>query len=586
MAAEGWSKADLALRLGTDIRNPYVGILYRLIGGSKWSKFSWSQGDLSPADCARTLLRAMQVESQVVAPGMEHVPASGPLIVVSNHPFGAVDALILLDNLLPVRADLKVLVDHDTPAFQSLEPVLVRGTSRAGSMRAAREHLATGGALLVFPAGEVSGFSRDLRTVADGRWASAAAWLQRESGAGVLPAYIDGFALDLVRLFEAVHPGLRRLPLPHKPPRAMRSLRSNQRAVRLRFGGVIRAKDVEAFESLEQITRFLRAKTYALGTSVKVKRNWFEAVRRRAQREEPIAAAIPPDTLAAELEGLPAECLQFEQSGFRCYVASHQEMPHMMQEIGRLREETFRAVGEGTNHATDLDEFDWHYHHLILWDIQGQAVAGAYRIGMGPQIMEAYGRRGFYTNTLFRYARSFRPILATAIELGRSFVPVAYQRHRMPLFLLWKGILVQLIKHPECRYIIGPVTISNHYNPLSRLLMMNYVRDAVATDEFAGLVKPRKPYRPKIQGRRRQDPEALLAAIGDDIKRLDKVVADIEPEGMPLPVLLKRYLAQNARILAFNHDPKFNDALDGFMILDLEDLPPETVSNLQHEFAT
>lgn len=258
----------------------------------------------------------------------------------------------------------------------------------------------------------------------------------------------------------------------------------------------------------------------------------------------------------------------------------------MMQEIGRLREETFRAVGEGTNHATDLDEFDWHYHHLILWDTKGQAVAGAYRIGMGQQIMEAYGRRGFYTNTLFRYARSFRPILATAIELGRSFVPVAYQRHRMPLFLLWKGILVQLIKHPECRYIIGPVTISNHYNPLSRLLMMNYVRDAVATDEFAGLVKPRRPYRPKIQGRRRQDPEALLGAIGDDIKRLDKVVADIEPEGMPLPVLLKRYLAQNARILAFNHDPKFNDALDGFMILDLEDLPPETVSNLQREFAT
>jgi hypothetical protein len=152
----------------------------------------------------------------------------------------------------------------------------------------------------------------------------------------------------------------------------------------------------------------------------------------------------------------------------------------------------------------------------------------------------------------------------------------------MPLFLLWKGILVQLLRHPDCRYLIGPVTISNSYNPLSRLLMMNYVRRAGGADEFKGMVTPRKPYKPKVSGR--QDPEALLASVGDDIRKLDRVVADIEPEGMPLPVLLKRYLAQNARILAFNHDPKFNDALDGFMVLDLDDLPPETVANLQREF--
>ena len=116
--------------------------------------------------------------------------------------------------------------------------------------------------------------------------------------------------------------------------------------------------------------------------------------------------------------------------------------------------------------------------------------------------------------------------------------------------------------------------------------MMHYVRDAVLHDEFAGQVKPRRPYRPKIAGRRQQDPEALIASIGDDIKRLDRLVSDIEPEGIAVPVLLKRYLAQNARILAFNHDPKFNDALDGFMILDLEDLPEETMSNLQRAFET
>lgn len=581
----GLIKSDLVAMLGTDIRNPYVGILFRWIGGRKWSRMQWPS-DADAAVLSRHLLHALHVSASLVDSNPDAIPADGPLVVVANHPFGAVDALLLLDQIHPHRPDLRILVDDQVVAFDQLEPALLRCAKGPEGLRVALGHLKAGGALLVFPAGEVSRFSRDLRTAADGRWSPLAAWLQRMSGAAVLPVYIDGFGVDMTRLFEAVHPGLRRLPLVHRPARTFRSLRTSQREIKLRIGGVVRHRDVGALQDLDQVTRFLRAKTYALGTSVKVKRKWFEAVRLRGKTEEPLATPVDSAVLRRELAELPSDALQFEQGGFQCFVAAHEDIPAMIQEIGRLREATFRAVGEGTNHAIDLDEFDWHYRHLILWDAKAGALAGAYRVGLGPEIMEAYGRKGFYTNTLFRYAQPFRPILAQSLELGRSFVPVAYQRHRLPLFLLWKGILVQLLKHPDCRYIIGPVTISNHYNPLSRLLMMHYVRDAVLHDEFAGQVKPRRPYRPKIAGRRQQDPEALIASIGDDIKRLDRLVSDIEPEGMPVPVLLKRYLAQNARILAFNHDPKFNDALDGFMILDLEDLPEETMSNLQRAFET
>ena len=571
-----WSKAELAAQLRTDVRNPYVGILYRLSG---LRRLEFQPPELgTPAECAAALLRQLGVEAEWVHGHAESVPTDGPLIVVANHPFGSVDALLLLSQI--PRPDLRILIDHGTATFAGLEPAMLRTDLDAAE--AAADHLGAGGALLVFPSEGVHRQSRDLSTAWDGRWSTVAARLQRETGADVLPVFLDGWGLDMVKLFEAVHPGLRRLPLPHRPLRPLRKLRSKQRAIRIRAGRPVRREDVAAFDHLEQVTRFLRAKVYALGTSIPVRPTLFERVRSRAAKEQPLAAAIAPEALAAELASLPDDALQFEQSGFQCFVADYQDMPLMMQEIGRLREATFRAVGEGTNEASDLDEFDLHYRHLILWDAKGQAVAGAYRMGVGPQIMELYGKRGFYTSTLFRFAKPFRAVLGQAIELGRSFVPLAYQKHRMPLFLLWKGILVQLLRHPECRYLIGPVTISNSYNPLSRLLMMNYVRQAGGADEFKGMVTPRKPYKPKVSGR--QDPEALLASVGDDIRRLDRVVADIEPEGMPLPVLLKRYLAQNARILAFNHDPKFNDALDGFMVLDLDDLPPETVANLQREF--
>ena len=169
------------------------------------------------------------------------------------------------------------------------------------------------------------------------------------------------------------------------------------------------------------------------------------------------------------------------------------------------------------------------------------------------------------------------------MELGRSFVPVEFQKHRLPLFLLWKGILAVVARHPNCRYLIGPVSISAAFNPLSRWLMMAYIERNAGDDRLSKWIQPRTPYRPKVSGF--QDPEALIAQVVDDIRKLDTVVSDIQPQHEPVPVLLKRYLAQNARILAFNHDPKFNDALDGFMLLDLHDLPEGTVDSLRRELA-
>ena len=214
---------------------------------------------------------------------------------------------------------------------------------------------------------------------------------------------------------------------------------------------------------------------------------------------------------------------------------------------------------------------------------EAQKLAGAYRIGEGWIVMERYGNRGFYTHSLFRMRAGFSPVLEASVELGRSFIVPEYQRQRMPLFLLWKGIhkSVGADPIPQARYILGPVTISSDYKRVSRSLIMEFVRRHYWDEHWGQFIRPRKRF---AFEEKRMDTDALLSAADGDVKRLDRILADIEPSEAVMPVLLKKYLHQNARILGFNRDPKFNNALDGLMLLDVQDLPAQTVENLQREF--
>ena len=218
---------------------------------------------------------------------------------------------------------------------------------------------------------------------------------------------------------------------------------------------------------------------------------------------------------------------------------------------------------------------------MLLWDAEAQKLAGAYRVGLGWEIMERYGNRGFYTHSLFRMKAGFDRVLNASVELGRSFIVPEYQRQRWPLFLLWKGILTVLLQSPEARYILGPVTISSDYQRFSRALIMVFVRRNFWDHQWAPFIRPRKRF---AFEEKRVDADALLDGAKDDVKRLDRILADIEPSNAVAPVLLKKYLHQNARILGFNRDPLFNNALDGLMLLDVNDLPAETVEGLQREF--
>lgn len=527
------------------------------------------------------LFNALDIEIEYDPSELEHLPKSGPFIIVSNHPFGALDGLALIKTVAQVRPDFKMMANF---LLQNVEPIRDyflavnpfedrKGVySNIAGLKAAMAHVENGHCMGIFPAGEVSTFQGDLRTITDKKWANSAVKMVKNAKVPVVPVYFDGANSRIFHLLGLIHPGLRTLALPSE------MLKKKGKAIRLRIGKPIPPKDMEMFTNVDQYSRYLRAKTYALGSSFEVKRDYFRVFRFPSKADD-IIADVPDEVIRKEIESLEAyRTLTYDS--FECYVVSSQNIPNVLKEIGRLRELTFREVGEGTNKSIDLDEYDLYYDHLILWDKEAGRIAGAYRIGNGNVIMAHYGMRGFYTSSLFKMSYQMRPILSRSVELGRSFIVKDYQRHRLSLFLLWKGILFYLLSNPHFRYIIGPVSISNQYQDVSKELIIEFIKRNYFNEELAQHVTPRNAFKPRVKN---VDTEALLDASQADMKKLDKIISDIEPSSFTMPVLLKKYLQQNAKILAFNSDPKFNNALDGLMLLDFQNLPADTVETLRRE---
>jgi hypothetical protein len=351
----------------------------------------------------------------------------------------------------------------------------------------------------------------------------------------------------------------------------------------VRIGSPIPVEELQAFEKVDRMGRYLRAKVEALGSPLKEDlRKFYHLPNLRAlKKPQAIVPPVPAHKLIYEVEQLRnAGQVLHTKKNFEVMYASAHQIPNLLNEIGRLREITFREVGEGTNRKIDVDEFDIYYKHLFVWDSEANKLAGAYRLGEGVEIMQKYGPKGFYITTLFHLKPAFNNILKQALELGRSFVIKEYQQKPLPLFLLWQGILAYLLQHPEYQYIIGPVSISNNYSKLSKSFLIGFIKQNYFDHELAKLVTARKEF---MVDEEHASMNILMERFADDVGKLDKLISEIEPERYKVPVLLKKYIKQNAKIISFNIDPKFNDAIDGLMILNLDDLPEGTLANLKKE---
>lgn len=554
-----------------------VALLAEVSGLRRLERYYNELNDRRGPDFIAGLFDRMDLRIDLAPGDLDHVPAEGGVAFVANHPYGAIDGLALIHLLAGRRPDLKVMANF---LLEQVEPLSghfigvnpfeqLRSRSSFHGMRQAMEHLAAGRSLGLFPAGEVSSYRTEVNAVVDPRWKTSAIKLIRHAQVPVVPVWFDGANSLLFQMLGMINPNLRTLALPQE------MLRMRGRSVRVRIGKPITPKDMAVLTSADQLARYLRAKTYALGSGVQVKREQFRPLF-FPRRPKEVMPALDMAMLRREVEALDDVKLG-SQGEFDLYLVPSERIPEVLREIGRQREIAFRAVGEGTNKAIDLDEFDLYYDHLFLWDRVQARLAGAYRIGDGRRIMERYGRRGFYTSTLFRMDRVMDRVLRKGFELGRSFVVPEYQKHRLPLYLLWRGLLMVLMRNPGHQYLIGPVSISSNYSRFSRALIMEFVRQHHYDHELAAHVHPRNRFHVKPG---KADSGALLAMAGD-IRKLDRLIADIEPREHAVPVLLKKYLMLNARIIGFNRDPRFNDALDGLMVLDLAKVPAEAIEDLK-----
>ncbi len=562
--------------------DPRISVLAEVSGLKRLERF-YNEINVKPGeDFIAALFAHLDLKLEVDPEDLERVPREGGVAIVANHPYGAIDGLAMLHVLRHRRPDLKVMANF---MLQQLEPLRDRFigvnpfeqlTSRSSfqGMRQARQHLADGGALGVFPAGEVSSYRKEVDAVADPRWKTPAIKLIRHAGVPVVPFWFDGANSLVFQILGMVHPGLRTLQLPRE------MLRMHGRSVRMRIGNPLTEKELAPFSSMDDLARFLRAKTYSIGSGVNVRREHFRPLF-FPRRPKPVVPQGSLQDMQAEVSRLGDKRLN-TQGEFDLFLAPSGRIPNILREIGRLREETFRTVGEGTNKALDLDEFDHYYDHLFLWDHEKHRVAGAYRVGDGRVIMDRYGKRGFYLNTLFKLGRPMHEVLARSFELGRSVIVPEYQRHRVPLFMLWRGLLLHVLANPGHQYLIGPVSISGEYSHFSRRLIMEFVEKHHWDASLAQHVKPRNRFHVGLD---KEDGSALLEASGEDIKKLDQMIADVETSGSAVPVLLKRYLSLNAKIIGFNRDPRFNDSLDGLVVLDLTKVPQQVIEGLKKGMA-
>ena len=562
---------------------PFAGALQQLPIAGPWKRFI-IPGNLdrfyspqtkpgAPLEFVASMLRNLNVSYTVTRQDLERVPKTGPVVLVSNHPFGLLEGAILLDLLSKIRPDVKLLANSVLSALPELGDSLILvnpfGDAASHNRRGVRQvldFLGHGGLLITFPAGEVSHLDFKQRAITDPAWNQNIARFIRHSGAKALPAFIPGANSLAFQLMGMVHPQLRTARLLHE------FVNKQSRNVEVRFGNAVNAEHLESLSNDAQITSYLRCRSYILNS--RGERAALEPLRKAKQlvrkpRKAAIAGAPPLESLISEIDRLPASQRLIENGDLCVYRASSAQIPTLLEEIGRVRETTFRQVGEGTGLALDLDRFDRHYQQLFLWDHKTQKLAGGYRLARTSGILEAHGIRGLYTSELFRIDPSFFERIGPAIELGRSFVHPDYQRQYAPLLMLWRGIGAFVNQHADHPVLFGAVSISNDYQAVSRRLIVQYLEAQESEHELSRLVSARRPFRTKHRGA----PGEALSLLLQDTDELSSVTSDLEPDGKGIPVLLKQYLKLGGKLLGFNVDNAFSGTLDGLMLVDLRQTP-------------
>ena len=546
---------------------------------------------LSEVEFLNAILDELQIKFEIPEEDFKRLPKDGAYITISNHPLGGIDGILLLKLMLEREPNFKIianfLLHRIEPMKQYIMPVnpfedRKDAKSSVIGIKETLRHLSDGKPLGMFPAGEVSTY-KDGKLVVDKAWEEGAIKVIRKAQVPVIPIYFHAKNSRFFYLLSKINPTLRTAKLPSE------LLTQKGRVIKVRIGKPISVAEQNEYKSIEEYSEFLRKKTYMLANSFNEESKLLSSQNLNLNLnlktpKAPKESVFPAnhEKMVVDVEKLRAtDCRFFQSKNYEVFFTEAHKIPNILHEIGRLREITFREVGEGTNESIDLDKYDQYYHHMFLWDEETKRVAGAYRMGLGSEIFPKYGMDGFYLNDLFRFDSELHDMMKQSIEMGRAFIVKEYQQKPMPLFLLWRGIIHTTLRYPEHKFLLGGVSISNQFTDFSKSLMIEFMKSNYYDPYIAQYIKPKKEFKVKLKD---ADKDFIFDEAEADLNKFDKIIDELEPGSLRLPVLIKKYIKQNARLVAFNVDPLFNNAIDGLMYIRIADLPESTVKPVMEEF--
>lgn len=579
------------------LKNPVASALMNVTKINEVNALYDKLKDKTGKDFFDSFVRERELKYIVFEEDLAKIPKTGPFILVSNHPLGAIDGILMTKILSEIRPDFKVMGNFLLEKIKPMEPFVIPVNpfenrkelqSSASGMRETLKHIQNGGCVGIFPAGEVSNKNNIFKEVRDKEWEKPALKLIKMAKVPVVPMYFHAKNSTLFYNMAKLHPDLQTLMLPAE------MMHKREKPIRIRIGKPVSVKVMEEEESIQELGEFLQNKIYMLKSYYEKRKSIPEILKlpdlklnfslsKEENRVHNIIDETPLDDILKEINVLrgSTDKMLFKNNNYEVFFTNYDEIPSIMREIGRQREMTFRAVGEGSNLPFDLDEYDKNYHHLFLWDDAEKKLAGAYRMGLGKEILRKQGIDGFYTASLFEFDQELHPFFKKVIEMGRAYISPEYQQKPLPLFLLWRGIVHVCLRNPDHKFLMGGVSISDKFSEFSKSLMIEFMRSNYYDSAVAQYVHPKNEFKVKL---RERDKNLFFDEMESDLNKLDKVIDDLEPE-LRLPVLIKKYIKQNAKVIAFNVDPNFNDAIDGLMYIRISELPESTIKPVLEEMS-
>ncbi|SMF59002.1 Putative hemolysin [Alteromonadaceae bacterium Bs31] len=538
------------------IRRPTLTLLKKLVYENEINDFLLENKDKQSMAFVNSVFNYFNFTFTVDEQDRNNIPQAGKLVVIANHPIGSLDGLAILKLIYEVRPDVKILANDMLMNFENLSDLLIpldnmTGGSARRSYKRVVDALNKEQAIIVFPAGEVS---RARPTgVRDTKWRPGFLHFARKAKAPILPVHIGAKNSLLFYGASAIFKPLGTALLAHE------MFNKKSSSIKFSIGKPIPLESLKT-EHLQDRTLVKRLKKHVYNIGSTSSKAFIT--------EKKLAAPEPAKKIEQEL--FQAQKIGSTRDHNEIYLVDYHHNSSVIKEIGRLREITFRKVGEGSGQKRDLDIYDQHYRHLVLWNTHNREIAGSYRLGIGKDIIESQGIKGFYTSSLYRYTPEIENFLSQGVELGRSFVAPQYWG-KACLDYLWQGLGAYLAHNPEVRFLIGPVSMSADYpRDLMDTLVYFYRRYYACPQDLA---KANHPY--LLSTEKIEQLDTFFTDMDAD-SAFDVMQGRFSQQGHKLPVLFKQYTALfepgGFQSIVFSRDPDFGDCLDGLCMADLRKL--------------